>query len=72
MICGRCQHDNPAGQKFCGECGAALVSRCDACGATNPPGQKFCGECGRPLAPARPPVTSRFGSPESYTPKHLA
>jgi class 3 adenylate cyclase/tetratricopeptide (TPR) repeat protein len=72
MICGHCQHDNPAGQKFCGECGAALVSRCDACGSTNPPGQKFCGECGRPLAPGRPPVTPRFGSPESYTPRHLA
>jgi class 3 adenylate cyclase/tetratricopeptide (TPR) repeat protein len=68
--CPRCQHDNPAGQKFCGECGAQLTSVCPACTALNPPGQKFCGECGASLAPAAP--AAKFSSPESYTPKHLA
>jgi class 3 adenylate cyclase len=69
MQCSRCQHDNPTGQKFCGECGARLVSACPSCGFANPPGQKFCGECGVSLteAPAK-----KFASPDSYTPKHLA
>jgi class 3 adenylate cyclase/tetratricopeptide (TPR) repeat protein len=69
MKCPRCQHENPLGQKFCGECGARLAMACASCGASNPPGQKFCGECGAGLAPeaAGKPV-----SPESYTPRHLA
>jgi class 3 adenylate cyclase/predicted ATPase len=72
MICTGCGHDNPPTQKFCGECGARLASRCGACGSPNPPGQKFCGECGQTLAAASPPAASRFGTPETYTPKHLA
>jgi hypothetical protein len=66
MQCPGCQHDNPAGQKFCGECGARLAAGCPACGAPNPSGQKFCGECGTGLAPTPAPA------PQSYTPKHLA
>ena len=70
MKCPRCQHDNPLGVKFCGECGARLESACAACGAANPPGNKFCGQCGAPLVQA---VTStKFASPETYTPKYLA
>src|SRR5712692_26478 len=68
MKCPRCQAENPAGQKFCGECGAQLASACAACGSSNPPTQKFCGQCGAPLTQAAP----KFGSPKSYTPKHLA
>jgi len=48
--CSNCGAENPSSQKFCGECGAALVATCSACGAANPPGQRFCGECGTPLA----------------------
>jgi class 3 adenylate cyclase len=71
MRCPACQHENPAGQKFCGDCGARLASLCPSCNAPNPPGQKFCGECGSALGqPARAGV--RFATPESYTPKHLA
>ena len=69
MQCPRCQHENPAGMKFCGQCAAPLASICPSCSAANPPGNKFCGQCGTPLAKA---VESRFESPESYTPKHLA
>src|SRR5262245_54717040 len=68
MRCPRCQHDNPAGQKFCGECGSRISLACSACGASNPPGQKFCGECGASLAEA----AAKFTAPEAYTPKHLA
>jgi Double zinc ribbon len=70
MRCPRCEHDNPTGQKFCGECGVRLPSTCSACGAPNPPTQKFCGECGGPLTASQPAI--KFGPPESYTPKHLA
>jgi class 3 adenylate cyclase/tetratricopeptide (TPR) repeat protein len=71
MQCPHCQQQNPAGQKFCGDCGAPLATSCLACRAPNPPGQKFCGECGASQtgAPTTPP---KFSSPESYTPKHLA
>jgi class 3 adenylate cyclase/tetratricopeptide (TPR) repeat protein len=70
MRCPRCQHENPAGVKFCGECGAKLEARCPACGIGNPPGNKFCHECGATLgagtSQTKPP------SPDAYTPKHLA
>src|SRR5262249_29995491 len=69
MTCPRCHVDNPAGTKFCGQCGVPLASGCPSCGATNPPCNKFCGQCGTPFAIAAEP---RFASPESYTPKHLA
>ena len=70
MNCPRCQHDNPAGVKFCGECGARLASVCASCSAANPPGNKFCGECGASLVQAL--AATKFSSPETYTPKHLA
>jgi class 3 adenylate cyclase/tetratricopeptide (TPR) repeat protein len=70
MNCPRCQHDNPAGVKFCGECGARLETACPACGGVNPPGNKFCGQCGASLVQAMP--SWKFASPEIYTPKHLA
>ena len=70
MQCPRCQHDNPSGVKFCGECGARLESACPVCRASNPPGNKFCGQCGASLA--QPAAGSSFNSPSTYTPKHLA
>jgi class 3 adenylate cyclase len=69
MQCARCHAENPAGMKFCGQCAAPLASVCPSCGAANSPGNKFCGQCATPLAKA---TASRFESPESYTPKHLA
>ena len=70
MRCPHCQHDNPAGVKFCGECGARLETACPACGGVNPPGNKFCGQCGASLVAAI--ASTKFASPETYTPKHLA
>src|SRR5262249_16103123 len=70
MKCSHCQHENPSGVKFCGECGARLESVCAACGATNPPGNKFCGQCGTALA--QPMTPHKFSSPEPYTRKDLA
>ena len=70
MTCPSCGHENAAGQKFCGECGAPLQAVCDSCGATNAPGQKFCGECGAALTdtaaptPAPPPETASVPTAE--------
>src|SRR5215813_1817211 len=68
--CPQCQHENPAGVKFCGECGAHLESLCPTCQAANPLTNKFCHQCGGPLTGA--PSSPKVPSPESYTPKHLA
>ncbi len=69
MQCPRCQHENPPGMKFCGECAAPLAATCPSCGAANPPENKFCGQCAAPL---RTTPTAKFAAPDSYTPKHLA
>jgi class 3 adenylate cyclase/tetratricopeptide (TPR) repeat protein len=69
MQCPRCQHENPQGMKFCGECAAPLASICPSCGAANPPENKFCGQCAAPL---RTTSTAKFAAPDSYTPKYLA
>jgi len=53
MRCWNCKTENPAGKKFCGDCGAALANLCPQYGADNPAGKRFCGECGTALgAPA--------------------
>src|SRR5262245_46758928 len=70
MMCPRCQRENPATVKFCGECGARLDVACSACRAPNPPTNKFCHECGAAMGPK--PAAGPLASPESYTPKHLA
>ncbi|MCX7022191.1 MAG: SPFH domain-containing protein [bacterium] len=49
VVCGKCGHENPAGEKFCGKCGAALKPVCPKCGAELVPGDKFCGKCGKAL-----------------------
>jgi predicted amidophosphoribosyltransferase len=55
--------------KFRGQCAAPLAAVCASCGASNPPENKFCGQCAAPLTKV---ATSRFHSPDVYTPKHLA
>jgi predicted amidophosphoribosyltransferase len=71
MKCPRCQHGNPSGSSFCLECGARLNLTCAACGTELPSGSRFCNKCGTPVS-SPPPGHSRFVSPDSYTPKHLA
>src|SRR5215468_1230169 len=71
MRCLRCQHENPRGSNFCLGCGARFGSSCSSCGHELPPGSRFCNKCGTPVA-LESPGQSRFSSPESYTPKHLA
>src|SRR5215831_1821319 len=71
MRCTRCHQENPPQAKFCLECGIALALTCAACGTELPAGAKFCLECGQPVA-TRLTASSRFTTPETYTPKHLA
>ncbi|HEY3527634.1 MAG TPA: adenylate/guanylate cyclase domain-containing protein [Nocardioides sp.] len=52
--CTGCGADQPAGAKFCNECGAAMVSGCPVCGSAVPPAAKFCNECGADLRATAP------------------
>jgi hypothetical protein len=73
MQCPRCQHQNEAGAKFREECAAPLARACPKCSRPLSPTAKSCPECAHPTGlPAAPPPARRFGSPEAYTPKHLA
>ncbi len=75
MQCPQCQAQIPIDAVFCNECGSRLETACGSCGEANRLGSKFCKKCGQPLGKvdAAGPVTPRqFGSPESYTPRHLA
>ena len=74
MKCPRCQGDNRDGARFCRECGATFAAVCPSCGAKVEAGSKFCDSCGAVLAaaPTPTPAASRFATPATYTPKHLA
>src|SRR5919204_140149 len=77
MRCPSCGGDNPAGTKFCIECGIPRPHRCPQCGAENLPRAKFSGACGTPLtgpaeAPPPHPLMARSQSLLSYTPSYLA
>jgi len=49
MRCSNCESENPADNKFCEDCGAALANRCPECGAQTTAGKRFCGGCGAKL-----------------------
>jgi hypothetical protein len=70
MQCPRCQAENRAGRRFCGECGLSLALTCPTCGFLNERAEKFCGGCGAAMTLATTPRPSL--SPDTYTPKHLA
>jgi class 3 adenylate cyclase len=73
MHCLRCQQENPATAKFCNACGAPLASQGPQCGHANPVANRFCNECGFSLVrPTIAPGTTRFASPQEYTPTYLA
>src|SRR6266508_3966650 len=58
MKCLGCQHENPVGAQFCGQCGAQLEVLCFACQTPNPPANRFCHKCGQPLATPAGPVSA--------------
>jgi class 3 adenylate cyclase/tetratricopeptide (TPR) repeat protein len=71
MRCVRCQAENIAAARFCVDCGARLEHTCPTCGGPVAPANKFCQSCGASLTAGASPGT-RYASPESYTPRHLA
>jgi class 3 adenylate cyclase/pimeloyl-ACP methyl ester carboxylesterase len=78
MLCPQCQRENPPQAKFCRGCGYRFAPRCAQCGTELASNDQFCMECGTSVAPpagAQPlPAdrASRFTSPQTYTPQHLA
>jgi class 3 adenylate cyclase/tetratricopeptide (TPR) repeat protein len=69
MKCPNCEHENTVQAKFCEQCAAPLGRTCGNCGSAVSPAARFCAQCGSPLKPVD---DSRFASPTSYTPQHLA
>jgi len=72
--CPACGHQNPAGQKFCGECGGRLAT---AATPPHPAAPVAATPTTTPTAvtpaPAgRPSAALREAAPVAYTPKHLA
>src|SRR5437763_16193261 len=63
MRCANCGSENPAGKRFCGDCGASLANPCPKCGAENPHGKRFCSDCGGPLALGSSALQSRPSGP---------
>ena len=68
--CAACQHENPAGSKFCESCGAAARAEgCSRCGAALSTAARFCNQCGAAQNESAAPDR---GAPREYTPRHLA
>jgi class 3 adenylate cyclase len=74
MKCPRCEYENQLDAAFCEECGSRLEAICASCGEQNRATAKFCRKCGERLVHENggSQAPSRFSSPETYTPKHLA
>lgn len=78
MRCTKCGFENPAGGKFCEECGKRLAQICPQCGQESSPTAKFCGSCGAPMTElaatlvAAAVPTPAVPAPVLYTPPYLA
>lgn len=51
--CPTCGFENPAGVKFCQNCGNSMTVKCRRCGTPNTLGVIFCGNCGVKLSEAK-------------------
>jgi class 3 adenylate cyclase len=60
MKCPKCQIENPDDNKFCRECGTALLSLCLECGNELQTGDKFCGKCGQSVSEAEKRETTQL------------
>jgi class 3 adenylate cyclase/tetratricopeptide (TPR) repeat protein len=81
--CPKCQHFNDETAKFCAKCAAPLATTCMRCGHQLPREARFCPQCAQPISVSTSAQTSLpdrqdfvgqspFGSPDTYTPRHLA
>jgi len=54
MRCSKCGIDNPAGSRFCNECGTPQLSKtCPRCAVQSTPDAQFCSRCRAWLEPLR-------------------
>jgi len=51
MRCSNCGSENPAGSRFCNQCGTPLGKTCPKCAAENVRDAKFCSQCAASLEP---------------------
>jgi len=72
MKCPNCQTENPAGAKFCFNCGTKFVARCANCQSELPPGARFCSNCGQPVGAATPAEDERRSRLVASTPAPVA
>ncbi|WP_349609233.1 MULTISPECIES: adenylate/guanylate cyclase domain-containing protein [Cupriavidus] len=76
MRCTNCGAENPAGAKFCEDCGTRLVQLCPNCGHQSSAAARFCSECGAFLSDSLEASKGRTQNappaPIHYTPRHLA
>jgi class 3 adenylate cyclase/tetratricopeptide (TPR) repeat protein len=72
MKCPNCQTMNPAGAKYCVECGKSFDIQCPKCGTITPAGGKFCMSCGQSLQRRPEPGPIDYSQPRTYTPRFLA
>src|SRR5271156_2677367 len=69
MRCPKCSSENPAGARFCGECGSPFAAKCPKCGAEYAAPAKFCRDCGFNLdAKGRNPAATK-PAPGEATPE---
>ncbi len=66
--CPGCGARNPAGQRFCDQCGAALHPACPACGRPVGPAARFCGDCGAALPGTAPQAAATATPPAPSSP----
>ena len=62
LACPSCGADNPAGKRFCRQCGSGLGWTCPACGSTVDADDSFCGECGAALGETSPEPRQAYAS----------
>lgn len=71
MNCTRCRHANGAAAKPCENREASFTRNCANCGLKFSATANFSPLCEQPTA-APFPLAGRFGSFETYSPRHLA
>ena len=72
MQCSWCSHEIPPENELCPTCGAEAAVICTRCRTSNALAHKFCKECGQRLTVTKLSISTKFRSPETYTPKYLA
>ena len=62
MKCPKCHIENSDDNKFCRECGTALLSVCSECGNQLQAGDNFCGKCGQKVVKEAKEETTQLTS----------